>query len=120
MTDAEKTEIQKAFEPLGEADRALAEAQVICPVTEARLGSMGTPIKLEVAGRTVFICCEGCRDGMLANPNKYFNVLDDYQSDPIKPDSENKPTSNSPDHGYGELPQMQLPQMDLPKMEPPA
>lgn len=120
LTDAEKTEIQKAFEPLGEADRALAEAQVICPVTEARLGSMGTPIKLEVAGRTVFICCEGCRDGMLANPNKYFNVLDDYQSDPIKPDSENKPTSNSPDHGYGELPQMQLPQMDLPKMEPPA
>jgi Cu(I)/Ag(I) efflux system membrane fusion protein len=122
LTEAEKEEIRTALEPLSDADRALVEAQVICPVTEVRLGSMGmgTPIKLEVEGRTVFICCEGCRDGMLGNPEKYFKVLDDYQSGKIKTNDGTMPDPASPDNGYGELPQMQLPQMDLPKMEPPT
>ena len=117
LTESEKEEIREALEPLSEKDRALAEAQVICPVTEVRLGSMGmgTPIKLEVEGRTVFICCEGCRDGMLGNPEKYFKVLDDYRSG--TPNTNDGPIvdSASPDNGYGELPQM-----DLPKMEPPT
>jgi YHS domain-containing protein len=118
LTDAEKSEIRKALEPLSEEDRALAEAQVICPVTEVRLGSMGmgTPIKLEVDGRTVFICCEGCRDGMLGNPDKYFEILDAYLS---KPDSEKNSTSGIPENGDEELPQMQLPQMELPQMQLP-
>lgn len=122
LTEAEKEEIRTALEPLSDADRALVEAQVICPVTEVRLGSMGmgTPIKLEVEGRTVFICCEGCRDGMLDNPKKYFKVLDDYQSGIPKTNDGTIPDPASPDNGYGELPQMQLPQMDLPKMEPPT
>jgi len=106
LTESEKEEIREALEPLSEKDRALAEAQVICPVTEVRLGSMGmgTPIKLEVEGRTVFICCEGCRDGM-----------HDYRSG--TPNTNDGPIvdSASPDNGYGELPQM-----DLPKMEPPT
>ncbi len=82
LTDAEKEEIRVAMEPLSESDRQLAEAQVICPVTEVRLGSMGmgTPIKLEIEGRTVFICCEGCRDGWVNKPDKYFKILDDYLS----------------------------------------
>ena len=118
LTDAEKSEIREALEQLSEEDRALAEAQVICPVTEVRLGSMGmgTPIKLEVDGRTVFICCEGCRDGMLSNPDKYFKILDDYLA---KPDSEKDSTSDRPANDDEELPQMQLPQMELPKMELP-
>ena len=122
LTEAEKEEIRTALEPLSDADRALVEAQVICPVTEVRLGSMGmgTPIKLEVEGRTVFICCEGCRDGMLDNPEKYFKVLDDYQSGIPKTNDGTMPDPASPDNGYGELPQMQLPQIDLPKMEPPT
>ena len=75
-----------SLEPLSDADRALAEAQVICPVTEVRLGSMGmgTPIKLDVEGRTVFICCEGCRSGMVDEPEKYFAILDDYLSGKVK------------------------------------
>lgn len=86
LTEAEKEEIRKAMEPLSEADRALAEAQVICPVTEVRLGSMGmgTPIKLEIEGRTVFICCEGCRDSWVNEPDKYFKILDDYLSGKTK------------------------------------
>ncbi len=121
LTEAEKEEIRKAMEPLSEADRALAEAQVICPVTEVRLGSMGmgTPIKLEIKGRTVFICCEGCRDGWVNEPDKYFKILDDYLSGKNKTLSSQGPTPNSPTGNDGELPQMQLPQMQLPQMEIP-
>ena len=122
LTDAEKDEIRKALEPLSEEDRALAQAQEICPVTEVRLGSMGmgTPIKLEIEDRTVFICCEGCRDSWVNEPDRYFQILDDYQSGKIKTDDGTISDPASPDNGYGELPKMQLPQMDLPKMEPPT
>ena len=57
---------------------------------------------------------------MLGNPEKYFKVLDDYQSGIPKTNDGTMPDPASPDNGYGELPQMQLPQMDLPKMEPPT
>jgi Cu(I)/Ag(I) efflux system membrane fusion protein len=39
------------------------------------LGSMGTPIKVDVKGRAVFICCEGCRESLLAEPKKYLAKL---------------------------------------------
>jgi Cu(I)/Ag(I) efflux system membrane fusion protein len=39
------------------------------------LGSMGVPIKVDVDGRPVFICCEGCRDELLAEPSKYIAKL---------------------------------------------
>jgi hypothetical protein len=121
LTEAEKEEIRKAMEPLSDADRALAEAQVICPVTEVRLGSMGmgTPIKLEIEGRTVFICCEGCRDGWVNEPDKYFKILDDYLAGKSKNQNSEVPTPISPTGDDGDLPQMELPQMDLPKMELP-
>src|SRR6266481_9457382 len=61
--------IKTALAKLSEADRKLAEAQRYCPAEpENRLGSMGTPIKLEVSGKPVFLCCAGCRDHALADP----------------------------------------------------
>ena len=36
-------------------DIKLAQQQGLCPVSESALGSMGTPIKVEVNGRPVFI-----------------------------------------------------------------
>ena len=121
LTEAEKEEIRKAMEPLSDADRALAEAQVICPVTEVRLGSMGmgTPIKLEIEGRTVFICCEGCRDGWVNEPDKYFKILDDYLAGKSTNQNSEVPTPISPSGNDGDLPQMDLPQMDLPQMDLP-
>ena len=44
---------------LGEGDRAGIARQQVCPVTGARLGSMGDPVKVHVKGRTVFLCCAG-------------------------------------------------------------
>lgn len=119
LSDAEKEEIRLALKPLSEADRALAVAQVICPVTEVRLGSMGmgTPIKLDIEGRTVFICCEGCRDGWVNEPDRYFKILNDYLAG--KPNSQDTESNTPIATGNDELPQMELPQMELPKMELP-
>ena len=51
------------------ADRTVAEAQRYCAVlTSSRLGSMGTPIKLEINGEAVFVCCNGCRKKALSEP----------------------------------------------------
>lgn len=121
LSQAEEEEIRKAMEPLSDADRALAEAQVICPVTDVRLGSMGmgTPIKLEIEGRTVFICCEGCRDGWVNEPDKHFKILDDYLAGTSRNQDLDVPTTISPSGNDGDLPQMELPQMELPKMELP-
>jgi len=39
----------------------LARAQKICPITRQPLGSMGELVEIEVDGREVYLCCEGCR-----------------------------------------------------------
>jgi len=43
-----------------QTDRLLIQAQKICPVTGKDLRSMGGPVKAEVGGATVFLCCKGC------------------------------------------------------------
>jgi hypothetical protein len=57
------------------ADRALAEKQRVCPVTDALLGSMGAPSKVTVKGRTVFLCCDGCEEKLNKNADKYLAKL---------------------------------------------
>jgi membrane fusion protein, copper/silver efflux system len=68
-------EIEAALAKLSPEDRALAEKQKICPVSEEPLGSMGTPLKVNVADRDVFICCEGCEKTLKADPDKYLTSL---------------------------------------------
>lgn len=72
---SEQDDIEAALSQLPPEDRQLAESQRICPVSEMPLGSMGAPIKVIVQGRTVFICCEGCRESLLAEPTKYLARL---------------------------------------------
>jgi len=116
-TAEELAEMKTSFAPLSETDRKLAEAQVICPVTEVRLGTMGmgTPINVDVNGRAIMICCEGCRKRLLSEPQKHFQILEDYHA-------RGSGQSSSPGPGpvnSGELPKMELPKMELPKMELP-
>ena len=73
--DADHGEIERALAKLSPADRAAAEQQKMCPVLDEPLGSMGTPIKLHVQGRDVFICCEGCEEDLRDDPAKYFAKL---------------------------------------------
>ncbi len=77
MADGKKTlaKVEKlkkattAMAKLPAADLALAEAQLLCPIHEgSRLGSMGTPVKVMLEGKPVFLCCKGCEDGARENP----------------------------------------------------
>jgi Cu(I)/Ag(I) efflux system membrane fusion protein len=70
-----------AMAELSPADRALAEKQQVCLVSDEPLGSMGTPIKAEVQGRTVFLCCEGCQEALQEDPDKYLAKLDAAETD---------------------------------------
>ena len=54
---------QANLDQLPATDRALAAAQKICPITGARLGSMGKPYRMEVNGQPLFLCCQGCAGG---------------------------------------------------------
>lgn len=57
---AEKT-IAEAMSSLPAADQKVAAAQRFCPVMEhSRLGAMGTPVKVMIEGKPVFVCCKSC------------------------------------------------------------
>jgi hypothetical protein len=70
---------------LSAADQALADKQKVCPVTDGELGSMGTPIKVMVKDRPVFICCDHCKEPLLADPDKFLAKLDAAAAEPAKP-----------------------------------
>jgi Cu(I)/Ag(I) efflux system membrane fusion protein len=57
------------------SDRELIARQKVCPVTGEDLEAMGGPVKVEVAGRIVFICCEGCEAKLRKDPEKYLSRL---------------------------------------------
>jgi hypothetical protein len=44
-----------------------------CPVTGKALGSMGAPVRVEVEGKTVWICCAGCEAALRRDPGKYLS-----------------------------------------------
>jgi membrane fusion protein, copper/silver efflux system len=56
-------------------DRLLVARQKTCPVTGAPLDSMGGPIRVEVAGRIVFVCCKVCEKPLRKDPEKYLSRL---------------------------------------------
>jgi hypothetical protein len=72
----DKTEVSEAFGDLSPTDREAATKQRMCPVSDQELGSMGTPIKVVVEGRDIFVCCQGCVDELKSNFDKYVAKLD--------------------------------------------
>ena len=61
--------------------QALIDAQGWCAVsTEERLGSMGTPIKLEIKGQPVFLCCKGCQKTAEADPDKTLAKVEELKA----------------------------------------
>jgi hypothetical protein len=66
------SKIEQELSKLPEEDRRLAKAQTVCLVTGEPLGSMGTPIKITVGDRSLFVCCEGCEKEVRASFDKYF------------------------------------------------
>ncbi len=77
-TPAAKSDMDKMMEALAdmpEEDRKSAMKQHFCPVSGEMLGVMGAPEKIDVNGQTVWICCDGCKDKLLADPDKYLAKL---------------------------------------------
>jgi hypothetical protein len=68
--------IEESLAKLSDEDKALAESQKICPVGGEELGSMGVPVKVNVEGRDVLVCCESCEKPLREDPEKYFAILD--------------------------------------------
>jgi len=60
---------------LSPEDAASAEKQHMCPVTGEMLGTMGAPEKVDVNGRQVWVCCDGCKEDLLASPDEYLAKL---------------------------------------------
>ncbi len=74
---------------LSDEDRAAAEKQKVCPVSDEALGSMGAPVKIELAdGRSAFICCAGCEQQLRDEPDKYLAKLEN------KPEAGDSDSSN--------------------------
>jgi hypothetical protein len=72
----DEAEIKANLAKLSAEDRKLAEVQRWCAVqTGHRLGTMGTPEKVEVKGQPVFLCCESCRKKALADPDKTLSQV---------------------------------------------
>jgi Cu(I)/Ag(I) efflux system membrane fusion protein len=53
-------------------NEALIAMQKVCPVTGAKLGSMGPPIRATADGQTVLLCCSGCQDKLAEQPDYYL------------------------------------------------
>jgi membrane fusion protein, copper/silver efflux system len=48
------------------------DEQRTCPVTTAKLGSMGEPISVELEGGKIWTCCSACPPKLKAQPAKYL------------------------------------------------
>jgi hypothetical protein len=69
--DEEAIKIEANVAKLSLEDRELALAQRFCVVmTDMPLGAMGMPIKVDVNGEAVFVCCKGCQKKAIADPAK--------------------------------------------------
>ena len=68
LSAKELAEIQQ----LPHSERTQAIEQRICPVSKSNLGSMGIPIKVELKGKTIFVCCEGCRANVRLPKNENY------------------------------------------------
>lgn len=66
---------------LAPEERALVEAQEWCVVnSDERLGSMGPPLKLDIKGQPVFVCCKGCKRKAEADPDKTLAKVEELKA----------------------------------------
>jgi len=75
--------VKATLAKLGDSDRPLAESQRFCAVqTHERLGSMGVPLKLDVQGKPVFVCCKGCERKALSDPHATLARVEQLKAQP--------------------------------------
>lgn len=70
VAEVDESAVRANLAKLAPEDRPLAESQKFCAVqTKNRLGEMAPPAVVVVKGQRVFLCCEGCQDKALADPD---------------------------------------------------
>ncbi len=93
--DDEEAKLKAVFARMPEEDRKLVEAQQFCPIlSDNKLGSMGEPVKLMVDGQPVFVCCAGCKKGVLDHPQETLAKVASLKQK--KPAAVDKPTEPQP------------------------
>ena len=83
--------IKLALASLSDEDRAAAEKQVNCPKSGEPLGSMGTPIKVTVNDRDIWICCKACESDVKKEFDTYLAKLEPAEAAPEKEQEETPP-----------------------------
>jgi membrane fusion protein, copper/silver efflux system len=81
-TDEPSDSDRRNLAKLPAADRRLAEKQAICPVTGKPLGSMGVPHKLDVGGKTLFVCCRACESQVRSDPEAAWKAIEQRAATP--------------------------------------
>lgn len=72
-----EAKIKEAISTLSPEDQKLAKEQRFCPVmTYDRLGAMGTPLKVMIEGKPVFLCCKGCVDDAKKSSAKTLKTVE--------------------------------------------
>lgn len=61
LQESREASAESDADPLSPMDQLLVSVQEICPVTGEPLGSMGTPVKVQVGQQIAFLCCKGCQ-----------------------------------------------------------
>lgn len=74
QTEPFREMLASAQTPPADPEEAIAR-QVLCPVTNAKLGSMGKPVAVNADGKTVYLCCAGCEPTIQNDPQKYLARL---------------------------------------------
>jgi hypothetical protein len=79
--DDESKKVADALAKLPPEDRKLAEEQKFCPESGHLLGSMDTPIKVNLKnGKTVFVCCDGCVADAEKDPEGILKKIADLKA----------------------------------------
>lgn len=67
---------------LNPADRTAAEVQRLCPVSGEPLGSMGVPVRADVKGTSIFMCCKECLTKAVAHPDATLARVAEFRTRP--------------------------------------
>ena len=60
---------------LTKADQSGIARQKVCPVLGTKLGGHGTPVKVLIGERPVYLCCKGCLGEVQKDPEQYLHKV---------------------------------------------
>lgn len=97
------TDASAALKELPARERAAVEAQKYCAIANSNLlGSMGVPIKLQIDGKPVYLCCKGCVAKAQANPAAALAKAEELKEAGMHEDEGHDHSGHEHDDGDGD------------------